>query len=277
MNLKKIFKLCFILLMLLILTSCDFSESEKTTNNNITHKITTVEDFTIGDFQTALWTAIEKAEASVISVVHSEGGWLGSTSLGSGVIIKQEEIKGANDQLLGYKYLAVTNRHVVVTSRNTISKNLEVYLGIGDNVVNATCTAYSQKEDLALLSFNSRIDLPVASLADTTNLKKGTFVVAVGSPYSLDFYQSATFGIVSYPLRYLDDEAFSGYGYVQNTYIQHDAPINAGNSGGGLFNIEGKLIGINTLKIQSDAENIVEGMGFSIPTHIVLEVFKDYL
>ena len=60
-------------------------------------------------------------------------------------------------------------------------------------------------------------------------------------------------------------------------YIQHDAAINSGNSGGGLFNMEGKLLGINTMKIISSSSNFIEGMGFSIPIHVVKEVFKEYL
>ncbi len=168
---------------------------------------------------------------------------------------------------------------MISTSKKTISKNLKVYVGNGDRVETATCLAYSNKEDLALITFNSTIYMSEASLAETTNLKKGTFVVAIGSPNSLDYYGTSTFGIISYPLRYLEDEAFgySSQTIISNAYIQHDAAINSGNSGGGLFNIEGKLLGINTQKIQSSEDDIIEGMGFSIPTHIILEVFKDYL
>lgn len=279
----------FLLIFLIGLTSCSafFESLDSQTTNNITNKVVEVNDFTIGDFQTALQTAIEKAESSSISIVHSEGGWLGSSSLGSGVVVKREAIltdksKGEVDgNIEGYSYYAVTNRHVILTSRNNISKALKVYFGDGDQVTSASCVAYSNKEDLALITFTTPTYIPVATFGDTTKLKKGTFVVAIGSPYSLDYYGSATFGIVSYPLRYLEDDAFvlgrNPYDTVKNAYIQHDAAINAGNSGGGLFDIEGKLIGLNTQKIQSDYEDIVENMGFSIPAHIIIEVFKEYL
>lgn len=274
-------------MLLVTLTSCSFWNDISETNNNITNKVINVEDFTIGDFQTALQIAIEKAEASAIAIVHTEGGWLGSTSLGSGVVLKRtavlkDDTKGeVAGNITKYEYLVVTNRHVVVTAKNTISNTLKVYVGNGDQVENAKCIAYSSKEDLALLSFSSTTYIPLATIQDTTNLKKGTFVIAIGSPYSLDYYGSATFGIVSYPLRYLEDEGFvlgrNPYGVVENVYIQHDAAINSGNSGGGLFNIEGKLLGLNTQKLQSDYTDVIEGMGFSIPSHIILEVFKDYL
>lgn len=273
--------------MLITISGCDIFSSTTETTNNITNKVTTIEDFTIGDFQTALQTAIEKAEASSIAIVHSEGGWMGSTSLGSGVILKRtavliDEDKGeVSGNISKYNYLAVTNRHVVITSNYTISNSLKVYVGNGDQVEAAKCLAYSSKEDLALLSFSSATYLPSATIQDTTNLKKGTFAIAIGSPYSLDYYGSVTLGIVSYPFRYLEDEAFilgrKSYGVVENIYIQHDAAINSGNSGGGLFTIEGKLLGINTQKLQSDYTDVVEGMGFSIPSHVIVEVFKDYL
>ncbi len=286
---RKLYILIFLLVFLFGLTSCGllFESLEQETTNNITNKVVEVDDFTIGDFQTALQTAIEKAEASAISIVHTEGGWLGSTSLGSGVVIKRkailidDSIGEVDGNINGYEYYAVTNRHVVLTSRNSISTVLKVYFGNGNQVTSANCIAYSNKEDLALITFTTPTYIPVASFGDTTKLKKGTFVVAIGSPHSLDYYGSATFGIVSYPLRYLEDEAFvlgrNPYGTVTNAYIQHDAAINAGNSGGGLFDIEGKLIGLNTQKLQSDYEDIVENMGFSIPVHIIKEVFKEYL
>ncbi|MBQ8293705.1 MAG: trypsin-like peptidase domain-containing protein [Bacilli bacterium] len=284
---KKLQSFILVVIMLFGLSSCGLFSYEGETINNITNKVTEVDDFTINDFQTALQTAIEKAEASAIAIVHTEGGWMGSTSLGSGVVLKREAV--LEDESLGekegniisYTYTAVTNRHVVLTTRNTFSTNLKVYVGDGDKVETATCIAYSSKEDLALVTFNSTIYIPEASLGDTTTLKKGTFVVAIGSPYSLEYYGTATLGIVSYPLRYLEDDAFilgrEPQGTVTNAYIQHDAAINSGNSGGGLFDIEGKLLGINTQKIQSSAGDIVENMGFSIPIHVILEVFKDYL
>lgn len=286
---RRLFFLVITTLLLFSLSGCNllFDSFDKTTNNNIVNKVVEVEDFTIGDFQTAVCTAIEKAEKSVISIVHTEGGWLGSTSLGSGVVVKRKAIlkdqnKGEVDgNINGYEYYAITNRHVIVTDNYRISTSLKVYCGKGDEVVNATVEAYSNKEDLALIYFTTPTYLPVASLADTTNIKKGTFAIAIGSPYSLEYYGSATLGIVSYPIRYLEDEVFvlgrRPNSTVSNAYIQHDAAINSGNSGGGLFDIEGKLIGINTQKLQSDYDVVIEGMGFSIPTHIIKEVFKDYL
>ena len=281
---KQIKIVSLLLIMLFSLTSCSIFES--TTNNNVTNKVVEVEDFTINDFEDALQIAIEKAEASVISVTHAEGSMFGSSrALGSAVVVKTQgkDLSGVDstDNVAYYEYLAVTNRHVVVTSSNRITKNLLVYLGNDNKLISASVLDYSTKDDLALISFKSEIYIPAASFADTTNLKRGSFVVAIGTPYDIVFDGSATFGIISYPLRYVEEEVFVLGGSSNQTcevaYIQHDAAINSGNSGGGLFNMEGKLLGINTMKIISSSSNVIEGMGFSIPIHVVKEVFKEYL
>lgn len=281
---KQIKIVSLLLIMLFSLTSCSIFES--TTNNNVTNKVVEVEDFTINDFEDALQIAIEKAEASVISVTHAEGSMFGSSrALGSAVVVKTQgkDSSGVDstDNVAYYEYLAVTNRHVVVTSSNRITKNLLVYLGNDNKLISASVLDYSTKDDLALISFKSEIYIPAASFADTTNLKRGSFVVAIGTPYDIVFDGSATFGIISYPLRYVEEEVFVFGGSSNQTcevaYIQHDAAINSGNSGGGLFNMEGKLLGINTMKIISSSSNVIEGMGFSIPIHVVKELFKEYL
>ena len=281
---KQIKIVSLLLIMLFSLTSCSIFES--TTNNNVTNKVVEVEDFTINDFEDALQIAIEKAEASVISVTHAEGSMFGSSrALGSAVVVKTQgkDSSGVDstDNVAYYEYLAVTNRHVVVTSSNRITKNLLVYLGNDNKLISASVLDYSTKDDLALISFKSEIYIPAASFADTTNLKRGSFVVAIGTPYDIVFDGSATFGIISYPLRYVEEEVFVLGGSSNQTcevaYIQHDAAINSGNSGGGLFNMECKLLVINTMKIISSSSNFIEGMGFSIPIHVVEEVFKEYL
>ena len=281
---KKHLKVLSLLLILLLLTSCGFFQNE--TVNNVTNKVVTVEDFTINDFQSALQIAIEKSEASVITVVQTRNNMLSTpVSLGSAVVVKcqPKDSKGndTEDNISYYEYLAVTNRHVVVTSSNYITNNLVAYVGSDNKLITTKVVSYSDKEDLALISFSSSIYIPAAKLADTTSLKRGSFVVAIGTPYDIGFDGTATLGIISYPLRYVEEDVFvlgsTSYQTCEVAYIQHDAAINPGNSGGGLFDIEGNLLGINTMKIQSSASNIIESMGFSIPTHIVVEIFKEYL
>jgi len=96
-------------------------------------------------------------------------------------------------------------------------------------------------------------------------------VLAVGNPNGYDFENSVTMGIVSGLNRYFDIDGDDVKDMFVN-YIQHDAAINAGNSGGPLFNLDGEVIGINTIKIASVA---VEGMGFAIPAELIIAICAD--
>ncbi|MDD4000985.1 MAG: trypsin-like peptidase domain-containing protein, partial [Bacilli bacterium] len=91
-------------------------------------------------------------------------------------------------------------------------------------------------------------------------------------PSGFNFSSSATHGMVSHPQRYLpDDTDDDGVSDWDAEYIQHDAAINPGNSGGPLLNLEGKIIGINTLKF---ASNDIDNMGFSIPSSTVIPLLE---
>lgn len=278
---RKIVTIIAILLLSLGLTGCSLFGQNTSDGviNNITNKVVKYEEFTINDFQSALEVAIEKADQSMVTIVHSDGIFSASTSLGSGVIVGRKE-KTENGRLNGYEYIVVTNRHVVMTSSDKVSNRLQVYLGDRNLYIDATCLTYFNKEDIAILSFTSGILFEVAEFADSAKLKQGQVVIAIGTPYDLSFYSTATYGIVSHPLRYLEDVVFGSTSYLGSTcvnqYIQHDSAINPGNSGGGLFDISGKLIGINTLKILSDSEQI-ESMGLAIPSNVVYNLVKSYI
>ena len=84
-------------------------------------------------------------------------------------------------------------------------------------------------------------------------VKNGQFVIALGNPTGYEYYGSATFGMISYVNRKLTNETAN--------FIQHDAAINPGNSGGPLFNLNGEVIGINTIKL---ADEDIDNIGFSV-------------
>ena len=117
------------------------------------------------------------------------------------------------------------------------------------------------------------IYVPSVILGDSEELNKGSFVIAIGSPYGLDFFNTCSFGIVSHNKRILEEEHGSTTYSIE--YIQHDASINPGNSGGALVNMRGELVGINTMKIEFDGES-TEGMGFAIPVNVLKEFIKNY-
>jgi S1-C subfamily serine protease len=176
-------------------------------------------------------------EPSVV-YIEVETGHFGAGS-GSGVILTED----------GY---VMTNYHVI--DGNT---SIEVTLSDG-NSYSATVIDGDQGLDLAILKLNSsRNDFPAAVLGDYEDITIGEGVIALGFPFPTDLGQelSVSSGIVS-SLRFIE-----GY-----EYIQTDAAINSGNSGGPLVNLKGEVIGINSWVFTSG-----EGLGFSIPVNNMKE------
>lgn len=258
-----------LLLILLSLTSCGVINREY--NNSINNKVVSVEDYTIDEFQDAIVIATEKAEQSCISIVDS--GYIG-TSLGSAVVVKRICYNGTKvvyDALKAtrFEYFAITNRHVVDGTNRNVSAYLKENLADDKYVTsNVEVLVKSTKEDLALIKFSSTILIEPCSVNRSFNLKKGQIVLAIGSPHSLEYYNTVTMGIISHPNRIIMEEN------VKVNYIQHDAAINPGNSGGGLFDINGKLIGLNTARIEDNSDYIY-GISLSIPINDIINALGE--
>ncbi|MFO7969124.1 MAG: trypsin-like peptidase domain-containing protein [Candidatus Izemoplasmatales bacterium] len=194
-----------------------------------------------------------QAQAVVgVSSLDSDDEVLG---VGSGVIYKR----------LDNTYYVVTNYHVVEDA-STIQIQME-----DDTIFTASLRGYEDTVDLAVLYFDTSEDLTVANFADSSLTRKGEFVLAVGNPSGYDYYNTMTMGIVSGKDRYFDIDG-DGIRDMFVNYIQHDAAINAGNSGGALFNLDGDIIGINVLKL---VDFDIEGMGFAIPSSLVELIVTD--
>ncbi|XP_032623134.1 serine protease HTRA3 [Chelonoidis abingdonii] len=150
--------------------------------------------------------------------------------------------------------LIVTNAHVV-SSSNAISgrQQLKVQLQNGDTY-EATIKDIDKKSDIATIKIHPKKKLPVLLLGHSADLRPGEFVVAIGSPFALQ--NTVTTGIVSTAQR---DGKELGLRDSDMDYIQTDAIINYGNSGGPLVNLDGEVIGINTLKVTA-------GISFAIPS-----------
>lgn len=168
--------------------------------------------------------------------------------MGSGFIINEE----------GY---ILTNYHVIANAKEitvTLSNNAEV---------SATVVNYDQDRDVAMLKLKDGTKVPaVAELGDSDEVYPGAEVIAIGTPLSKNFAQTLTKGVISGSNRTIDDSGKSV------DFIQTDAAINPGNSGGPLVNAKGQVIGINSMKIGSDASGSstpVEGIGFAIPINEV--------
>ncbi|XP_071360343.1 serine protease HTRA3a isoform X1 [Trachinotus anak] len=148
----------------------------------------------------------------------------------------------------------VTNAHVVTTAATVTERpQLRVQLHDGD-AYEAMVRDVDRKADIATIKVNPQKRLPVLSLGRSADLRPGEFVVAIGSPFALQ--NTVTTGIVSTAQR---DGKELGIKDSDIDYIQTDAIINYGNSGGPLVNLDGEVIGINTLKVTA-------GIAFAIPS-----------
>ena len=177
-----------------------------------------------------------------------------ATATGSGIIISDD----------GY---ILTNNHVVSSSEAEAyyqvseATKIAVSLFNDDTQYEAKIVGTDEETDLAVIKIEAT-GLTKAEFADSDSIKVGEFAMAVGSPLGLQ--SSITCGVVSAVNREVTDSDGKTY-----TLIQTDAAINAGNSGGALVNSEGKVIGVNTLKLTGDD---VEGMGFAIPINSTTDI-----
>lgn len=175
-------------------------------------------------------------------------------SLGSGVVIDEE----------GY---LLTNDHVVQRA-----DKIGVKFCAGTNVYSATVVASDPKSDVALLKLNARPGekFKAIQLAREDDLLLGETVLALGNPFGLG--GSVSRGILSSKSRALPKE---GERLDIPNWLQTDAPINAGNSGGPLVNLRGELIGINVAVLGEVMGQQAQGIGFAIPIRRVLEALSD--
>jgi serine protease Do len=164
---------------------------------------------------------------------------------GSGVIIRED----------GF---IITNRHVVEDA-----ESIQVRLKDG-RTFKAKVRGVDPQSDVAVLQIEAT-GLPYARLADSSKTRVGEFAIAIGAPFQLDY--SVTFGHVSAKSRGNVVPSYAGGAIMDQDFIQTDANINPGNSGGPLVNIEGEVIGINTL-----IRGLRTGIGFAIPSNLAREV-----
>ena len=177
--------------------------------------------------------------------------------VGSGVIISED----------GY---IVTNYHVVQGMRGREVDEILVRLNDGTEY-EATLIGSDLKTDVAVLKIEVAAALPVVTLADSDLLRVGDIVFAIGNPRDLGL--TATQGIVSALERNRGGEIL-GAGSYEN-FIQTDAAINLGNSGGALVDACGRLVGINTAIVSNSGGSI--GLGFAIPVNMVLNVASNLI
>ena len=176
---------------------------------------------------------------------------------GSGVIVKSDVKAG---------YYVITNNHVVGQS-----KNEQITIQLQDGRVFRPTAVYADPEsDLAVMAIDSQQVLPTATLGNSDNAKVGRWVLAIGSPFGLN--QSVTHGIISARDR---GQVTLGNTIRIKEFLQTDAAINPGSSGGPLIDLTGEVIGINTAIASHNGSN--SGVAFSIPSNLVKRVMNQLL
>ena len=174
--------------------------------------------------------------------------------LGSGVMVKRA----------GESVYVLTNNHVVGEAEEITVKLAD------ERSFTAKLVGTDPKKDLALVMFTTDQSVPLAELGDSDTLQVGDWVLAVGSP--LGFHSTVTEGIVSAIGR----ESLPGSAIASFTdYIQTDAAINQGNSGGALVDIQGRVVGINSWIASPSGGNV--GLGFAIPINNAKSAIEDLI
>lgn len=211
--------------------------------------------FFLSSSPTDFIAAADRVTPAVVNIRAVESGnysWWGSGSFGassgSGVIISSD----------GY---IVTNNHVIEDG-NTYEVTLNDH-----REFNAKLIATDPSTDIALLKIDDK-DLPFLTFGNSDSLRVGEWVLAVGNPFNLE--STVTAGIVSAKGRSID--ILEGE-YTIESFIQTDAAVNPGNSGGALVNTNGELVGINTAIITRSGK--YEGYSFAIPATLVQKIIQD--
>lgn len=191
---------------------------------------------------------VEKSENKVVTVVSLYGNQ--EIGTGSGAIYKIEQ----------GTIFVITNNHV-------IEDGTGVKVSFADHTdVEAEIVGKDALTDLALLKMKTDSKVEAFTMGDSSLVKKGEYVIAMGSPLGIAYQGSVSGGLISGTNR-----TVSSSQDWDMTVLQIDAAINPGNSGGPLINMAGELIGINSMKI-SDTE--VEGFGFAIPINEVIPIVQ---
>ena len=225
--------------------------------------------------------AIKEVKSSVVGVSNYQmvrystgGSWNWGFGYDRGESTTQEVEAATGSGVVIAEDTVLTNFHVVEGASS-------LKITTGDNEFDATLLAYDENLDVAILNADG-LNLPAVTLGDSDSLQVGDWAICIGNPLGEQLAGTTTVGIVSALNREVSSTTTDKYGLrgtVTNTMIQVDAAINSGNSGGGMFSVNGELMGIPTLKYTGSAfsGNTVEGIGMCIPINAAKPLIEDVL
>src|SRR6185369_17066185 len=165
---------------------------------------------------------------------------------------------------LGSGFIVDGKDGIIVTNNHVIDGAEEIQINLHDGTkLKAELISKDTKTDIALLKVNSSKELKAVKFGSSAALRVGDWVMAIGNPFGLG--GSVTLGIISAKARNINSGPY-------DDYLQTDASINKGNSGGPLFNMDGQVIGVNTAIISPTGGSI--GIGFAVPADVVAPVVE---
>ena len=208
--------------------------------------------------QTSFAPIVQKVMPSVVSISVALEENIDAPEVQDSLVFKKDD-----NVALGSGFIAdaqgyvLTNSHVVEKAKDI---SVKTYDG---KTYTAHLVGEDEVSDVALLKIDAENSFEAAEFADSDALEVGDRVLAVGNPFGLE--NSVTTGIVSAKSRNINETPF-------DDYIQTDAPINQGNSGGAMFDMAGKVVGLNTLIFSKQGSNL--GVGFALPSNQLVHIYR---
>ena len=187
---------------------------------------------------------------------------------------------GGERQALGSGFI-VDPRGYIITNNHVVDKATKIYVKLAGDPDDAgglqgrpaTVIGVDPETDIAVIKIDTKAPLPTVKLGNSDGAQVGDWVLAIGSPFSLE--QTVTAGIVSAKNRSIPDRDASGLAKQFQKFIQTDAAINPGNSGGPLVDMTGAVVGMNTAIYTQSMGS--EGVGFAMPSNILAKVYNDLI
>lgn len=228
--------------------------------------VSTIEVDKVSATSTSITDVIAETSEAVVGIVNLQ------TQQQNGMFSRQsteEFVESGTGS--GVVYEVTENAAYIITNNHVIedAQELEVTLYDGQTV-SGEIMGTDALTDIAIVKISGNFDIEPVKIGDSSALRSGDQVYAIGNPLGLDLSGTVTQGIVSAVNRSIEVSTSAGEWEIE--VIQTDAAINPGNSGGALINANGELVGINSLKVSEDG---VEGLGFAIPVNQVTTIVDE--
>ncbi len=257
-------KLGAICWLAILVTSVRVAPAQEAAPHADSHKLGALHD--LSSSLESLSTSVNR---SVVKIVSSGYGISGESESNNASMLTRQRATGSGAILTADGYI-VTNAHVIKGARRIrvqlsitepLERQMHSVLKPAGKILDANVVGVDSETDIAVLKV-AATRLPFLEFGDSRELRQGQLVMAFGSPHGLQ--NSASLGVVSSVARQLEPDS-------PMIYVQTDASINPGNSGGPLVDMNGRIVGLNTMILSQSGGS--EGIGFAIPGHIVHTVF----